>query len=313
MENLKGKTAFITGGASGIGLGIAKACAKEGMNVVIADLRQNAIDEALPQIDAPKLGIKLDTSNRENYKKAADETVAKFGNIHVLVNNAGIACAAGPLWSVSGEDTDFAMRVNIIGILNGIQEIVPRMLAHGEGGYIVSTASKAGIIPVPGCGLYNTTKQAVVAITETLASDLPEGYGAGVLCPGPFTTNLGRSDAEIDLELRGKPVPTFAPPPPPEPGQDAPPPPPPPATDIDFSRIMRDPDEAGARVVRGIKRGDLYILTHAEFKPGYEQRANAILRAFPADEPYDGFAKVFGMLVNNPIFDRQTQVPALDK
>jgi hypothetical protein len=76
---------------------------------------------------------------------------------------------------------------------------------------------------------------------------------------------------------------------------------------------MRNPDEAGARVVRGIKRGDLYILTHAEFKPGYEQRANAILRAFPADEPYDGFAKVFGMLVNNPIFDRQTQVPALDK
>ncbi|MDR3311151.1 MAG: SDR family NAD(P)-dependent oxidoreductase [Oscillospiraceae bacterium] len=316
LENLKGKTAFITGGASGIGLGVAKACAAEGMNVVIADLRQGAIDEALPEINAPKLGIKLDTSNREQYKKAADEAEAKFGKIHVLVNNAGIACAAGPLWSVSADDTDFALRVNIVGILNGIQEILPRMLAHGEGGYVVSTASKAGIIPVPGCGLYNLTKQAVVGISETLASDLPDGYGAAVLCPGPFSTNLGRSDAEIDKELRGKEPQTFAPPPAPEPkdGEAAPPPPPPPPAEeqIDFSRIMRTKEEAGLRVVRAIKRGDIYILTHAEFKPGWKQRSDAILRAFPDDEPYDGFAKVFGVLVNNPAFERQTQVPAFD-
>jgi NAD(P)-dependent dehydrogenase (short-subunit alcohol dehydrogenase family) len=306
MENLKGKTAFITGGASGIGLGIARACAKEGMNVVIADLRQNAIDEALPSIDAPKLGIKLDTSNREEYAKAAESAVKKFGKIHVLVNNAGIGCAHGPLWKVSPGDTDFALRVNIVGVLNGIQEIVPRMLEHGEGGYIISTASKAGLIPVPGCGMYNLTKQAVVGMMETLASDLPEGYGAAVLCPGPFVTNLGRSDAEIESELLGKTPTPLAPPP------DAQAPPPPPK-DIDFSRLMRDPEEAGERVVRAIKRGDLYILTHAEFKPGYEQRANAIMRAFPDDEPYDGFVKVFGMLVNNPIFDRQTQVPAYNK
>ncbi|MDR2665233.1 MAG: SDR family NAD(P)-dependent oxidoreductase [Oscillospiraceae bacterium] len=303
MEDLRGKTAFVTGGASGLGLGIAKACAGEGMNVVVADLRERAIEEALPQIDAPRLGVKLDTSNRENYKKAADEAEARFGKIHVLVNNAGIACAAGPLWAVSPEDTDFALRVNTVGILNGIQEIVPRMLEHGQGGYVVSTASKAGIIPVPGCGLYNMTKQSVVAIMETLASDLPEGYGAAVFCPGPFVTNLGRSDAEIEMELRGSPSRRPAPP-------DGASPPPPPPADVDFSRIMRDPAEAGLRVVRGIKRGDLYIFTHAEFKPGYEQRAGAILRAFPADEPYDGFPRVFGMLVNNPIFDRQAQVPA---
>ncbi|MDR0917612.1 MAG: SDR family NAD(P)-dependent oxidoreductase [Oscillospiraceae bacterium] len=311
LDTFKGKTAFITGGASGLGLGIAKALAAEGANIVIADLRQNAIDEALPQIDAPKLGIKLDTSNREQYKAAADEAVAKFGNIHVLVNNAGIGGASGPLWVVSPEDTDFALRINIVGILNGIQEIVPRMIAHGEGGFIVSTASKAGLIPVPGCGLYNLTKAAVVAITETLASDLPEGYGAGVLCPGPFSTNLGLSGQEIEAELRGKPIPqmpAFTPPPPPADGEAAPPPPPP-GPQVDFARIMRDPTEAGKRVARGILRGDLYILTHAEFKPGFEQRANAILRAFPADEPYDGFAQVFGILVNNPVFDKQTQVP----
>jgi len=314
MIDLKGKTAFVTGGASGIGLGIAKAFAKEGCNVVIADLREAAIEEALPQIDAPKLGVKLDISNRESFKAAADAAEKEFGKIHFLINNAGIAGASGPLWSVGADSTDFAVRVNIVGILNGIQEVVPRMLAHGEGGYVVSTASKAGLIPVPGCGLYNLTKSAVIALTETLASDLPEGYGAGVLCPGPFTTNLGRSGAEVEAELTGKPAPSMAPPPPPPPSDDAaPPPPPPPAMDIDFSRIMRNPDEAGERVVRGIKRGDLYILTHSEFKVGYEQRTDAILRAFPDEEPYDGFAKVFGILVNNPVFDKQTQVPALEK
>ncbi|MDR3209619.1 MAG: SDR family NAD(P)-dependent oxidoreductase [Oscillospiraceae bacterium] len=314
MENLKGKTAFVTGGASGLGLGIAKALAAEGVNIVVADLRQAAIDEALPQIDAPTLGIKLDVSDREAYKAAADAAIAKFGKIHILINNAGIGGANGPLWSVSAKDTDFALRINILGILNGIQEIVPRMLEHGEGGYVVSTASKAGLIPVPGCGLYNLTKQAVIGITETLASDLPEGYGAAVLCPGPFTTNLGMSGQEVQAELLGEklpPPPTFAPPPAPAEGEDAPPPPPAFGGfgDVDFSRIQRDPLEAGKRVVRGIKRGDIYILTHVEFKKGFEARANAILRAFPDEEPYDGFAKVFSFLANNPVFEKQTQVP----
>ena len=309
MIELKGKTAFVTGGASGIGLGIARAMAAKGCNIVIADLRQNAIDEALPQIDAPKLGIKLNISDRASFKAAADAAEAKFGKIHFLINNAGIAGSPGPLWSVGADNTDFAISVNITGILNGIQEVVPRMLAHGEGGYVVSTASKAGLIPVPGFGLYNLTKSAVIAITETLNSDLPEGYGAGVLCPGPFVTNLGASGREVEAEITGKDLAPMAPPPRPKDGDGAPPP----APDVDFSRIMRDPLEAGERVVRGIERGDMYILTHAEFKPGFQQKADAILRAFPADEPYDGFPKVFGMLVNNPVFDKQTQVPAFEK
>jgi len=122
------------------------------------------------------------------------------------------------------------------------------------------------------------------------------------------------SGQQVQAELLGEKIPEppkFTPPEPKD-GEEAPPPPPMPSFDVDFSRIMRDPLEAGKRVVRAIKRGDMYILTHAEFKPGFEQRANAILRAFPADEPYDGFAKVFGILVNNPAFDKQTQVPAYE-
>ena len=305
MEHLKNKTAFITGGASGIGLGIAKAFADEGMNIVIADLRQKAIDEALPYFEekgVPVLGIKLNVTDRAEYVKAVDAVKAKFGNIHVLVNNAGIGGGNGPLWKVSAEDTDFALDINLKGVLNGIQAIVPHMLEHGEGGHVVSTASKAALIPVPGCGLYNLTKQAVVALTETMAEDLVgTTVNASVLCPGPFSSNLGMSSMEIEAELLGREVKTFERRDPPK---DAP--------VIDFTKVFDKPEDAGRRVVRGIKRNDLYILTHASFKKGFEERANAILRAFP-EEPFNyDLQKAFGMLLHNDIFDKQTQVPALD-
>ncbi|MDR2530380.1 MAG: SDR family NAD(P)-dependent oxidoreductase, partial [Oscillospiraceae bacterium] len=248
MESLKGKTLFVTGGASGIGLGIAKAAAVEGANIFIADLRQSAIDESLAwfkENNYPAAGAKLDVSDRSAFKVAADAAEAKFGKIHILINNAGIGCASGPLWSVSAEDTDFALRINLVGVLNGIQEIVPRILKHGEEGYIVSTASKAGLIPVPGCGLYNLTKQAVVGISETLASDLKgTKVGAAVLCPGPFTTNLGKSGQEVEAELLGREIKPFLPPQPKD-GEEPPKRPAPPA-DVDFTKIMRSIDEAGA-------------------------------------------------------------------
>jgi NAD(P)-dependent dehydrogenase (short-subunit alcohol dehydrogenase family) len=309
MENLKGKTAFITGGASGMGLGIAKACAGEGMNIVIADMRQNALDEALlifRENGWPAIGLKLDVTDREAYAKVADEAQAAFGNIHLLVNNAGIGCAVGPLWAVSTKETDLAVHVNLFGVLNGIQEIVPRMIKHGEGGHIVSTASKAALLPVPGCGLYNFTKQAVVGVMETLAEDLAgTNIGASVFCPGGYQTNLGQSSFEVTAALLGD---AAAPPPPP----------PPPRKDGDsasvfagWSEVIRSADDAGERVVRGVKRGDLYILTHSEFKKGVESRFNAILRAFPNETPNPRYSEVFPFLTYNAMFDKQTQVPAL--
>ena len=309
MENLKGKTAFITGGASGIGLGIAKACAKEGMNVVIADMRQSAIDEVLPifkENNWPAIGIRLSVTDRQAYSKAADEAEAAFGNIHLLINNAGIGCAGGPLWEVSHKETDLAISVNLTGVLNGIQEILPRMLRHGEGGHIVSTASKAALIPVPGCGLYNVTKQAVVGIMETLALDLDgTNVGASVFCPGGYETNLGKSSFEVTAELLGE-TSKLPPPPPPKDGEEMP-------IIEGWDEVIRSADDAGERVVRGVKRGDLYILTHSEFKKGFESRANAILRAFPDEIPNKRYSEVFPLLTYNPVFDKQTQVPALHK
>jgi NAD(P)-dependent dehydrogenase (short-subunit alcohol dehydrogenase family) len=304
MENLRGKTAFITGGASGMGLGIAKACAREGMNVVIVDMRQSALDEALPLFKEngwPALGLKLNVADREAYKKAADDAEAAFGNIHLLVNNAGIGCAGGPLWTVTPGDTDLALSVNLIGVLNGIQEIVPRMLKHGEGGHIVSTASKAALLPVPGCGLYNTTKQAVVGIMETLAMDLVgTNVGASAFCPGGYQTNLGKSSFEVTAEITGNA------PKGPQPPKDG-------GMPKEWEGLIRPADDAGERVVRGVKRGDLYILTHSEFKEGVAARANAILRAFPDETPNPRYSEVFPFLTYNAVFDRQTQVPALER
>jgi NAD(P)-dependent dehydrogenase (short-subunit alcohol dehydrogenase family) len=142
---------------------------------------------------------------------------------------------------------------------------------------------------------------------ETLACDLQgTGIGSSVFCPGPFATNLGMSSGEVRAKHLGVEVPTFAPPPPPKEGA-APPP------QIDFSKIIRDPDEAGERVVRGIKRGDLYILTHSDFKGGWDARAAAISKAFPDEPENPDFKKIFSMLAYNPIFEKQTQVPAFKK
>ena len=310
MIDLKGKTAFVTGGASGLGLGIAKACAAEGMNVVIADFRQEAIDAVLPIFKAsgwPAHGILLDVTDRVAFARAADEAEAVFGKLHVLVNNAGIGHREGNIWEASYEDMDFFIDINYKSILNGIKTIVPRILKHGEGGHVVSTASKNGLIPVPGMVLYNSTKRAVMAIMETLAIDLEgTGVGASVFCPGPYQTNLGATTNALREKQLGSPFAPFDPSKLPKTIDENMP-------KVDLSNMERSPDEAGARVVRGIKRGDLFILTHVEWKEGWESHAAAVTRAFPDEKPNEDFKKVFRLHVSNPIYDKQTQVPAFEK
>jgi len=308
MENLHGKTAFITGAASGIGLGIAKACGRAGMNVVIADIRRKGIDEVLPFFKEkgwPVHGIELDVTNREAYAKAADEAEDVFGKIHVLVNNAGVEVPMGPVWQSSFKDCDFIIGVNMQGTLNGIITILPRILAHGEGGHVVSTASQSGLSVVPGAALYCMTKAGIVGLMETLASELKDtNVGASAFCPGPVLGNLSKTTPEVrPAHLQNDTAPT-PPPPPPAPPEGAP--------KMDFDKYLMSAEEAGERVVRGIRRKDLYIVTHSEFKDVMQAKTGALMRAYPEQPVSDEMKNMFSFLTSNPVYDTQTTPGAPD-
>jgi NAD(P)-dependent dehydrogenase (short-subunit alcohol dehydrogenase family) len=310
MKDLKGKVAFITGGASGIGLGIAKACTKYGMKVVIVDSRQDALDEAMAYFKEKKLPahpIKLNVTDRVAYVKAADEAEKVFGKIHVLVSNAGVGSGGGPVEKLTYKDWDYSMGVNVGGCINSIMTIVPRILKHGEGGHIVATSSTCGLMGSSNFMIYCTTKYAVAAMMECLATELQDrNIGASVLIPGPTMTDLGKSSFEnrpAELRNEGETWPPKMPPPP----KDAPPRRP----FGDMKDVIMDPVETGERVLRAIRNNDLFIITHPEWKAGFNARNEAIMRAIP-DEPRNekrwDVIMNFGTIIYNPIYDKQKQV-----
>jgi NAD(P)-dependent dehydrogenase (short-subunit alcohol dehydrogenase family) len=310
MKDLEGKTAFITGGASGIGLGIAKACARYGMKVVIADKRQHALDEAIAYFKEkglPVHPVNLDVTDRDAYARAADEAEAVFQKIHVLVNNAGVGTTGGTAEKVTYKDWDYGVGVNLGGVINGVVTVLPRILKHGEGGHIVSTSSTQGIAAAGGNICYCTTKFAVAGMMEALATDLQDkNIGVSVLFPGPTMGNLGQSSFEnrpAHLRNEGE---TW-PPQPPQPGRDVQP-----RRPIEEVRVaFMDPVETGERVVRAIRNNDLFIHTHPEFREGYIARHNAIIRAIP-DEPRNEkrfeIISSFGTIYCNDIYDKQQPV-----
>lgn len=196
MKVVQGRTAFITGGANGIGLGMAQAFVNAGMQVVLADLRPDHIDSALAQFAQQGQArsvhaICLDVSDRVAMAAAALETERVFGKIHVLANNAGVGIQ-GPFDGVTFADWDFGLAVNLGGVINGVQIFLPRIRAHGEGGHIINTASLAALVPMPAqFVIYQTAKAAVVTLSEGIRDELArENIGVSVLCPGPVRTNI---------------------------------------------------------------------------------------------------------------------------
>src|ERR1700759_4053787 len=194
-----GKTAFVTGAANGIGLGICRALARNGVNLVLADIEQSALEEARSELSTFKVAtaaIGVDVSDPAAFERAADEAEREFGNIHFLFNNAGINMGPKPLWEVTPEQWEWIFGVNIFGVINGLRALVPRMKAHGEAGHIVNTASIGGLQVNPQVrnGSYSMTKYAVVAASEAMAFDLEgSNLGVSVLCPAVVATTLHAS------------------------------------------------------------------------------------------------------------------------
>src|SRR5580704_5504168 len=196
MRDVEGKVAFITGGDSGIGLGIARAFTDAGMKVVTTYRTRSHLDEAMKLLQgaADRVhAINLDVTDRAAMEQAAAETVRVFGKVHVLVNNAGVAVIGG-LSRASYEDWDWAMSVNAGGVFNGVRTFLPRIQAQGEGGQIVSVSSLAGLLGHAPAGVYTASQFAVVGMMEALRAELADAnIGVTVFCPGIVNTNIGSS------------------------------------------------------------------------------------------------------------------------
>ncbi len=279
MRDLEGKTAFITGGGSGVALGQAKVLAEEaGMKVVIADVQQRHLDEAMAYFQGRNLAvhaIKLDITDREAFARAADEAEQVFGPVQLLCNTAGVS-QFGPVEKASYDDWDWQIDVNLKGIINGVMTFMPRMIARGEGGHIVNTASMSAFVALPTTAIYCTTKYAVRGLSESLRIEL-EKYEIGVscLCPGGVNTNIHRSVesrpekyAETGYYGRDEQV---------------------------FARLKSvieggfDPVDLGRIVMQAVRRNDFWILPYPEFAPTLEEQHSEIiaaLRSYENDQDY---------------------------
>jgi NAD(P)-dependent dehydrogenase (short-subunit alcohol dehydrogenase family) len=272
MKDLSGKTAFVTGAASGIGLGIATVLSQAGVKVMLCDVEEEALAKAVAALkltNADVDGVRADVSLKAELKVAAEATVARYGRVHILVNNAGVGGGAG-----YGQWTDaswnWVLGVNLMSVIWGIEIFGPLIEAHGEGGQIVSTASIAGLIPGSGPA-YNVTKYGVVALSEDLRATLaPRGIGVSVLCPGFVRTQIMNSRRNVPQRFAGaiEARPTEGP-------------------IAEFIKELQervsngiDPRYVGELVREGIENDWPYIFTDTEFEPLIDERFAAIKQGF---------------------------------
>jgi NAD(P)-dependent dehydrogenase (short-subunit alcohol dehydrogenase family) len=273
MESLEGKVAVVTGAASGIGRGMADRFAAEGMQVVLADVEEGALADATRAIvDAggAAVGVPCDVSSRASVDALAEAAVSRFGAVHLVCNNAGVAGGMGSLWETTSKDWEWVLGVNLMGVVHGIQAFVPLMLDQGGDGHVVNTSSVLGLSSGGG-SIYSVTKHAVTRLSEGLLADLRaagSGIGVSVLCPGLIATQIVSSDRNRPDALRNEVDAAAA--------EDA-------AKQRDlvqdfFLTEGMPPAEVAGMVVDAVTAQRFYVLTHPEMiKPAVEARLRAVL------------------------------------
>ena len=260
IADLDGKVAVVTGGASGIGLGIARRLAAAGAQLVIGDVEVAALHRTADDLGA--LAVQTDVRDRSSVQALADAAVQRFGTVNVVVNNAGVG-PFGRIADLTEADWRWIIDVNLWGVVHGTGVFLPILQNAPGGGHFVNTASMAGLRPGPNLGAYTVTKYGVVALTETLAIELAEDesqVGVTVLLPGPVHTNIGTSTRNRPAGLEGA------------------------LADADLPmvehRTWMQPDEVGDIVVAAIRNNDLYAVTHPAMFPPVQSRFERITEAF---------------------------------
>ena len=271
MSKFIGKTAVISGGAEGIGLSIAKALGEQKMNIVLTDINEKNLQKAsleLETIGVPVLPLVLDVAKEDQWQEVAEKAIARFGKIHMVVNNAGVGGESGSIENQNARGWQWALDVNLMGVVFGAKVIVPLIKQHGEGGWIVNVASMAGMGGTPYGGAYTATKAAVVAVSESWAGELEsEGINVSVLCPAFVQTRIYDSERNRQSQYKSDKKSSIT-------------------ENVFLNKAKKMVENGievsivGKRVVEALNDGEFYIFTHPNYRPLVEERSSQINAAF---------------------------------
>ena len=271
MFKFEGRTAVISGGAEGIGLSIAKALGEQKMNIVLADIDEKNLLKSTAELESlgiPVLAALLDVADEMQWKSVAEKAVERFGKVHMVVNNAGVGGDSGPIENQETEGWQWALGVNLMGVVYGAKTIIPLIKQHSEGGWILNVSSMAGMGGVPYSGVYTASKAAVVALSESWAQELKDKrIGVSVLCPAFVQTRIYDSERNRPDKYKSENYNI--------------------ENESSFSKQTKqmvkdgiDVSIVGKRVVEAINHGELYIFTHPNYRQVNQERFNGTDEAF---------------------------------
>jgi NAD(P)-dependent dehydrogenase (short-subunit alcohol dehydrogenase family) len=269
MLDFGGRVAFVTGGASGIGLGLGRALAEAGARVMLADVEENTLEDAVASLQGGNLpevrGTVCDVRDYQAVERAAQGAIDAFGKIHIVCNNAGVGGRSGAD-GISLQDWRWVIDINLMGVVHGVRAFLPHLTSHGEGGHIVNTASMAGFLPGTGFGPYTATKFAVVGLSEALRDELaPQGIGVSVLCPGWVRTRIMESRRNWPKEYGEPPAPRAG------------------LLDQHIAELVStgmEPSAVAALTLAAIRANELYVFTHPHMRQPLETRVETFLAAY---------------------------------